>query len=152
MRYCPYCHRFSPGQPPICHFSGRTWYTRLCPRGHENPVDSRYCGTCGSTDLSTTAGRAPWLMLTMKAMAWLFLGLFIYSLADGVYGYIKSCRGVCVVSHFIVLILVFLGLSFLFSHLPASWRQTARMLGRYTLKGLWLIVCGLLKLIWKILR
>src|SRR5664280_3283249 len=83
MRYCPRCRRFNPGSPRICHFCGSTWYVRLCPRGHENPPNAQYCGACGSTDLSETAGRRPWLLVSFKAFLWLLLGLLVYSVVTG---------------------------------------------------------------------
>jgi hypothetical protein len=48
----------------ICHYCGRTWHVRLCPRGHENPPDAQFCGICGSADLTDTAGPIPfWIWL-----------------------------------------------------------------------------------------
>jgi len=60
MRYCPYCQRINVGRSQICNYCGRTWYIKLCHRGHENPYDVQYCGTCGSTDLTDPAGPRPW--------------------------------------------------------------------------------------------
>ena len=78
MRYCPYCRRFNEGKPQICHFCGRTWYIRLCPRGHENPYNAQYCGTCGSADLTETAGRRSWFFIFLKIGFLIIIGLSVY--------------------------------------------------------------------------
>ena len=64
MKYCPHCNRLNSGRPQLCFYCGHTWHVRLCPRGHENPPDAQFCGTCGSPDLTETAGPVPcWLCL-----------------------------------------------------------------------------------------
>jgi hypothetical protein len=64
----------------ICHYCGRTWQVRLCPRGHENPPDSQFCGICGSADLTETAGPVPfWIWLIRIGSLVIFI-LFIASL------------------------------------------------------------------------
>ena len=79
MRYCPHCHRLNPGRPAICHYCGRTWYVRLCPRHHENPPNAQYCGTCGSMDMTETAGLRSWVLYSVKLLIIiiLFAGIFI---------------------------------------------------------------------------
>ena len=80
MRFCPHCRRLNPGRPVICHYCSRTWHVRLCPRGHENPPDSQFCGICGSADLSETAGPVPlWIWLIRIGSLIIFI-LFIASL------------------------------------------------------------------------
>ena len=80
MRFCPHCRRLNPGRPVICHYCGRTWHVRLCPRGHENPPDSQFCGICGSADLSETAGPVPlWIWLIRIGSLIIFI-VFIASL------------------------------------------------------------------------
>lgn len=75
MRYCPHCERLSPGKPVICHYCGRSWQVRLCPRGHANPWDANFCGTCGNTDLTETAGALPgWMRF------WIWFGIIILAL------------------------------------------------------------------------
>lgn len=80
MRYCPYCRRISAGRPQICNYCGRTWYIRLCPRGHENPPDAQFCSSCGSTDLTETAGIKYWWIFFPRIFIWSILILFILSL------------------------------------------------------------------------
>jgi hypothetical protein len=80
MRYCPHCHRLNPGRPQLCHFCGRTWHVRLCPRGHENPPNALLCGTCGSADLTETAGPIPLWVWLIRIIILLFLIMFIASL------------------------------------------------------------------------
>ena len=80
MRYCPHCRRLNSGRPQLCHYCGRTWHVRLCPRGHENPPDAQYCGTCGSADLTETAGPVPlWIWLIRICILVVFI-IFIASL------------------------------------------------------------------------
>ena len=81
MRYCPHCHRLNPGRPIICHFCGRTWRVRLCPRGHANPFNAQYCGTCGSMDLSDTAGPRLWWPYPVKALIVVIVCIAIILLA-----------------------------------------------------------------------
>jgi hypothetical protein len=77
MRYCPYCRRWNSGRPQRCHYCGRTWYVRFCLRGHANPPDAQFCGTCGSADLTETAGPRPgWIWLLRLGV----LAAFILSL------------------------------------------------------------------------
>jgi hypothetical protein len=152
MRYCPHCHRFNPGSPLICHFCGCTWYVRLCPRGHENPPSAQYCGACGSTDLSETAGRKPWLLIIFKVFLWFLIGLLVYSIL-GSLGNVSTNHIVCrMFSLAIAPCLLLLGLSFLLSFLPAPIGQSVRSMMKYVLRLLGLAIWGLLKSMWRILR
>jgi len=80
MRYCSHCRRLNPGYPVICHYCSRTWYVRLCPRGHENPSNAQYCGTCGSADLSETAGPKPWPIYFIKLLIIFILFITVFSI------------------------------------------------------------------------
>ena len=80
MRFCPHCHRLNPGRPMICHYCGRTWHVRLCPRGHQNPPDSQFCGICGSADLTETAGPVPFWIWLIRIGSLIIFILFIASL------------------------------------------------------------------------
>jgi len=78
MRYCPNCHRLNSGRPQLCYYCGHTWHVRLCPRGHENPPDAQYCGSCGSADLTETAGHVPlWIWLIRIGILVFFILLII---------------------------------------------------------------------------
>jgi len=55
MKRCNYCFRFGTGRPEYCSRCGRSYDLRLCPLGHRNLRADRYCGTCGSAELSTPA-------------------------------------------------------------------------------------------------
>jgi hypothetical protein len=79
MRYCPFCQRINLGHPQHCNYCGRTWYVRLCPRGHENPPDSIFCAECGSPELSETSGPRPWWLWLVKIF--LFSGIIILFLS-----------------------------------------------------------------------
>lgn len=61
MRYCPGCHRLNEGWPERCRFCASTWGVRICRRGHPNPVDSVFCGQCGSAEMSE-ATRGGWFL------------------------------------------------------------------------------------------
>ena len=80
MRFCPHCRRLNPGRPVICHYCARTWQVRLCPRGHENPPDSQFCGMCGSADLSETAGPVPFWIWLIRIGSLIIFIFFIASL------------------------------------------------------------------------
>jgi hypothetical protein len=80
MRYCPNCRRINPGRPLICHYCGRTWYIRLCPRSHLNPYNAIYCGTCGSTDLSEVCRSTPWFSYLLKIIIIVILFGTIFSI------------------------------------------------------------------------
>jgi RNA polymerase subunit RPABC4/transcription elongation factor Spt4 len=116
MRYCPHCQRFNEGKPQICHFCGRTWHIRLCPRGHENPYNAQYCGACGSADLTETVG--PWsrFIIFLKLGLWLLIGLSIYSLLAGLLDLLKRPYRIL---PFVILIGLFaIGFQFALSLLP----------------------------------
>ncbi|OPY73627.1 MAG: hypothetical protein A4E62_00392 [Syntrophorhabdus sp. PtaU1.Bin002] len=152
MRYCPRCRHFNPGKPPICHFCGATWYVRLCPRGHENPPSAQYCGTCGSTDLSETAGRRPWFLIAFKLSLWLLAGLFIYSLVSGVGNISVDQILQGLISITLVPCILLLALWLALSLLPKPVGQSVRKPVKYGLRLLGLAAWGLLKLIWRILK
>jgi nitroreductase len=81
MKYCPYCHRWNFDRPQLCNYCGRSWYRRLCPRGHENPPDAQFCGTCGSADLTDTAGPKPFLLRSVRVgFVMLFLLMIIFAM------------------------------------------------------------------------
>ena len=75
MRYCSYCKRLNTEHPQFCRYCGRTWNTRLCPRGHPNPADANFCGECGNTDLTEMTGSFP---LWLRAVAWLSAGFTLF--------------------------------------------------------------------------
>lgn len=69
MRYCTNCNRITTGEPLYCHFCGRTFDLKICPRGHTNPRIAQVCAECGSRDLSTPAPR---LGFGTKLVLWAF--------------------------------------------------------------------------------
>ncbi len=153
MRYCQHCRRFNPGRPTRCYFCGYTWRVRLCPRGHENPASAQYCGSCGSLDLTETAGRRSWLLITFKGLAWLIVILFAYSMIVGAYEFFKSHQAADLFFSFVIVAcLMLVGFWMCLSLLPVFIsrlvKRTAGQVLRITLLTLW----GLLKLIWRILR
>jgi hypothetical protein len=83
MRYCPFCHRWNLDRPQLCNYCGRSWYVRLCPRGHENPADAQFCGTCGSADLTDTAGPRPLWLRLLRAGFLLIIILMVILIVHG---------------------------------------------------------------------
>ena len=82
MKYCPYCKRVNLGNPKFCNYCGRTWYLRLCPKGHENPVDAQFCRLCGSPDLSTPSGRKPAWKWLLRCLVWIVLTMCLVLLIE----------------------------------------------------------------------
>ena len=149
MRYCPYCHRINPGHPAICHFCGRTWYIRLCPRGHENPYNAMHCGECGSVDLTDTVGPRPWLIITLKGFLWVVLGLSIYAFIIGFLAFLKSPQAFSLI---IILLLLLIGVWFCLSLLPGSIRKVASRIVRKILGLVSMVALWLLKALWELLK
>jgi hypothetical protein len=77
MRYCPYCKRVNLGSPKFCNYCGKTWYLRICPKGHENAIDAGFCRLCGSSDLSTPSGSKPTWKWLPRCLSWIILILCI---------------------------------------------------------------------------
>jgi hypothetical protein len=152
MRYCPRCRRFNPGNPQICHFCSATWYVRLCPRGHENPPNAQFCGQCGSTDLSETAGRRPWLLITFKLFLWLLAGLLIYSVITSLANLPKNQLVFHLLSVVLAPCLLVIGFWFALSLLPQPIGRSVRKMVGHIMRLLGLTLRGLLELIWKVLR
>jgi hypothetical protein len=135
----------------ICHYCGRTWHIRLCPRGHENPYNAQYCGTCGSVDLTETAGRRPWFLIALKGFLWILVGLLVYSLVVGFPRYLKTSADHFLSLIFIICLLLF-GWWFSLSLLPRPIGNTARRMGKYILKLVVSVARSVLKAIWEIMR
>ena len=131
MRYCPHCHRLNPGRPIICHFCGRTWYVRLCPRHHINPASAQYCGECGSMDLTETAGPRPWGIYSLKIMIVAVLCLVIFLLGRS---FLLSLRGEAlslIMRYIVVLILLIGAYMIVLSALPSSIKKYFMSGNRY---------------------
>jgi hypothetical protein len=148
MRFCPHCHRLNPGHPRICHYCGRTWYVRLCPRGHENPYNAQYCGTCGSADLTETGGQIPWFSIALKGFLWLLSGLMIYCLVVGFWNVLKSSEAASFFSLIIILCLLVLGFQFCLSLMPSPVSRTVRRVGKVFSGS----ILRVLKAIWEIMK
>lgn len=136
MRYCPHCRRLNPGYPVICHYCGCTWHVRLCPRGHENPPNAQFCGTCGSTDLSETAGSIPQITYFIKILIFIFLCIVIISIGKL---FLESITGEdsAVFFTFIISIVLLIG-AYLFaiSIVPQPLKNVFLRLNRSLLNGL----------------
>lgn len=139
MRYCPFCHRWNTGRPQFCNYCGRTWHVRLCPRGHDNPPDTHYCGTCGSADLTDTAGpRAPWIWLIRLAVM-VILILFVITIIRSPFSLSQQF-----IAYIIAIVLLFIGLNLVISILPNPIRRPVssglnilKRTGRQIVNWLW---------------
>ena len=152
MKYCPYCRRFNPGRPKICHFCGRTWYVRLCPRGHENPLNAQYCGTCGSADLTDAAGHRDWLLIILKGLTWYVAGLLLLCILAGLLNFLRGVEAYYFFSFVIILCLLLIGLRFSLSFLPPPLNRAVHRVGGYIWKLFLGLVRRCLKGIWEIIR
>ena len=118
MRYCPYCHRWNTGRPPRCCYCGRTWHVRLCPRGHENPPDAQFCGSCGSADLTETAGSRPLWFRLMRIGILVVLVVLVATLARSRFRLTEQN-----VAYMLAMGLILVGLFLALSLLPSPLRR-----------------------------
>jgi len=144
MRYCPYCRRFNEGNPQICHFCGRTWYIKLCPRGHENPFNAQYCGTCGSADLSDTAGSISVILVVIKLIISATIGFFLLSLVAALFQptSIRYFLSLAIVSYILYFVLKYL--------LPKSMAQFIKKIFSSMIVKMFSKLGDLFKWIWNI--
>ena len=136
MRYCPHCRRLSPGYPVICNYCGRTWYVRLCPRGHENPSNAQYCGACGSTDLSETAGSKPWTIYFIKILIVIFMCIIIISIGKLFFDSLKDETSAVLVPFIISIVLLVSVYFFAISIAPQPIKKVFLILNRVLSNGL----------------
>jgi hypothetical protein len=82
MRYCLAC-RYLSADGPLCTRCGRSFGGRLCnhKKRHLNPPDARYCGECGSQNLTEAANYLSLgcpvkllLLVGLGAVIWLGIG------------------------------------------------------------------------------
>jgi hypothetical protein len=139
MRYCPHCRRFNEGKPQICHFCGWTWYVRLCPRGHENPYNAQYCGTCGSADLTETSGSQSWLFIALKIGFLIFVGLSVYFILAALFNLLRPPAISQFLTYVVPICFLIIGV-----HLALSL-----MLPQSIRKGVWNITKGVMKFVAK---
>jgi hypothetical protein len=139
MRYCPYCRRWSSGRPQRCFYCGRTWYIRLCRSSHENPPDAQFCGTCGSADLTDTAGPRPFLIWFIRIGVLAILVLFIITLSRSRFHFSEQF-----ITYIIAIVLLIVGLSIALSFMPNPIRRpilaglrALKRIGRQVISWLW---------------
>jgi hypothetical protein len=152
MRYCPHCQRFNPGRPQFCHYCARTWQIRICNRGHENPANVQFCGTCGSADLTETAGPRSWIAILLLAGLWLLIGLSLYLLLAGLIGLFQPPQLYRILPLIMVICLLVMGFQFILNLLPRFMSNGVRIIVGWGRK---LIVAGaewFLRKVWEILR
>ncbi len=152
MRYCPHCRRFNQGKPPICHFCGRTWHVRLCQRGHENPFNAQYCGTCGSADLTETVGPRSNIFIILKCSLWLLLGLSAYFILAGLYALLRPPMVYQTLSIILMIALLIICYQFAMSLMPSPIRNGFRRATGWGMRLIWNVMGWWLKKIWELLR
>lgn len=152
MRYCPHCRRFNRGRPPICHFCGRTWHVRLCPRGHANPFNAQYCGTCGSADLTETAGPRSIILLMFKGSLWLLAGLSVYLILRGIYDFLRPPMVYQTLSFVIIISLLVFSFQFAMSFMPSPISNGFRRVIGWGMKLIGNVIGWVLKKLWELLR
>lgn len=152
MRYCPHCRRFNEGKPTICNFCGRTWYVRLCPRGHENPYNAQYCGTCGSSDLTETAGPRSWFFIAMKIVFWVFIGLLVYLIIATFFNLLRPPAVYQALNAAVIICLSSLVFQLALSMLPQSIGDGVRRIIRWGMKLVGKAIGWLLMKIWEVLK
>ncbi len=152
MRYCPHCRRINPGRPQFCHFCARTWHVRICQRGHENPSHVQFCGTCGSADLTETAGPRSWVMILFNASLWILVSLFIYGLVSRLAGLFKPSVMSHVLPPIIAICLFFFVLRLVMTMLPGSIGNSIKRFFGMLRKLLVKAVVWFLGKLWEILR
>ena len=77
MKYCYQCGRMTAGEPLFCHFCGRTYDVKLCPRRHANPRVAEVCSQCGSRELLDAAAEGSLLWKVMEFFVRVIVGLLI---------------------------------------------------------------------------
>lgn len=128
MKYCYQCNRVTQGEPLFCNFCGRSYATKLCPRGHKNPRNAQSCSQCGSKDLSTPAPKPPlWvsLLVFLLSLVPTFL-LILVSLLVIVLMTRALLTNPRILANFAYLTLVLIVLWFLWSKLPLALRKFIR--------------------------
>lgn len=152
MRYCPHCQRFNPGRPQFCHFCGRTWHVRLCPRGHENPAHVQYCGTCGSADLTDTAGPRSWFLVALKIGLWVLIGMSGYFIVNGIFNLLRPPVVYRTLTFVVIICLLILGFQLALSILPRSIGSGVRKMLGWARKVMVLVFVSFIRKLWEILR
>ena len=152
MKYCPHCKRINPGRPVICHFCGRTWYVRLCPRGHENPAIAQYCGTCGSADLTETAGPRSWFFIATKIGFLIFIGLLAYLIITAFLNILRPPDVYATLNFVVIICLSMLVFQYALSMLPKSIGDGVWIVIRWGMRFAAEAIGWLLMTVWKILK
>jgi hypothetical protein len=115
----------------ICHYCGRTWHVRLCPRSHVNPPDALVCGSCGSADLTETAGPVPfWIWLIRIGVLIIFI-ILIASL-----NLPKFKLNDQIIAQVIAIAILIFAINMSLSALPAPVRRSVLMLTKILKKWL----------------
>ena len=120
MKYCYECGHVTGGEPLFCHFCGRTYNVKLCPRMHANPRFAEVCSQCGSRDLSTPQPKVSLLCRVGFVLVRILLGALLVAASIALLVALLSMREVQ--NGLIAIGLLLVGLWFLWSLLP-DWFQ-----------------------------
>jgi RNA polymerase subunit RPABC4/transcription elongation factor Spt4 len=130
MKYCYQCGRVTTGEPLYCNSCGRSYNTKLCPRGHANPRSAEVCSQCGSRDLSTPQPRVPLRIRLLAVLLSLVPGFLLVTVS--LLAAFVLIRALFANPQWL-LALVFLGiacgiLAWIWSELPLWFRNLVRRL------------------------
>jgi len=151
MRYCPHCQRLNPGRPRICHYCGRTWDVRLCPRNHENPPDAQRCGTCGSMDLSEPAGPKPVWTYFLKALIVIIIWIDVYFLFK-IFFLIIKINGDILLKFTLLIALLVAADQIAVSVLPPPFRGMFTRINQFLLRSVKRLMAGLVYVVKEIIN
>jgi uncharacterized membrane protein YcjF (UPF0283 family) len=122
MKYCYECGHVTGGEPLFCHFCGRTYNVKLCPRLHANPRFAEVCSQCGSHDLSTPQPKVSFLWRIGALVVRILLGALLVSASLALIVSLLSMREVQ--NGMIAIGLLLIVLWILWSMLPEWFRKT----------------------------
>ncbi len=122
MKYCYECGHITGGEPLFCHFCGRTYNVKLCPRRHVNPRFAEVCSQCGSRDLSTPQPKVSLVWRVGALLVRILLGALLVAASVALLVALLSMREVQ--NGLIAIGLLLVGLWFLWSLLPDWLRKT----------------------------
>ena len=154
MRICTNCKRAYSGANTFCPHCGMTRYAlgRVCNRGHSNPRDATFCGTCGSQEMSNVAPPPLiWLRLILVILAISIPALIIWIIHSHLISYFSNLllslkyRIMDILIPGIIFILLLFGVSLL---LPKHIGKYIRKVFFSFVRFLFRIAAGFLRLLW----
>ena len=154
MRICTNCKRAYSRENLFCPYCGMTRYRmgRVCNRGHSNPRDATFCGTCGSQEMSDVA--PPPSILFRLGMVVLIIGvpaLIIWAISPSLTFYFSRLllslkyRVMDILIPGIFFTILLFGISLLLpKHMGKYVRKVFFSMVRYFLR----LISGITRLLW----